>query len=49
MGHSETTGGTQIGILESASTLDFSCVFVPKSSFVLLAILGALCIPGRMM
>ena len=34
MGHSETTGGTQIGILESASTLDVSCVFVPKSPFL---------------
>ena len=33
MGHSETTGGTKIGILESASRLDVSCVFVPKSSF----------------
>ena len=31
MGHSETTEGTKIVILESASTLDVSCIFVPKS------------------
>ena len=34
MDDSEATGGTKIVILESASTLDVSCVFVPKSPFL---------------